>query len=484
MLDTKRAKTLARPGERSSGWSREVFTHLRSLVVESAQKGQAIIRSARRRRRAYTSVPTAVGQFAVSGLVVVVLIVVADAFVLSRLGNSEAIRDARTVTRIMGKGIIEPNLTDALVAGDPEAVAQMDIIVRDQILESPVVRVKLWTAGGRIVYSDDARNIGQTYPLGKEEAVALAMGQVVAEKLGDFSNPENRFDRGLGDLLEVYLPVKTPSGRPLLFETYQEFDAVTSGGRQVWRAFAPTVLAAIVVLWLLQVPLAWSMGRRLQTGRQEREALLRRAVDASSSERRRIAAGLHDGIVQDLTGLSLSLTAAENKARYVGQPALAEEMNRAALSTRDSVRQMRTLLLEIYPPNLHGVGLESALLDLLAPYAARGIDCRAEIQPGLSLDPETETLIFRIAQEALRNVSSHSGARHVTLEVVDTGVGVTLVVQDDGLGFEPAEAERQLAKGHMGLHLLRELAAAAGGRLEVSSTLGRGTRLAFQVPST
>ena len=425
----------------------------------------------------------AVSQFAVSGLVVLVLVVVAGAFALSRLGNSEAIRDARTVTRVMGEGIIEPNLTDALIAGDPEALARMDMIVRARILESPVVRVKLWTADGRIVYSDEARNIGQTYPLAGEEADALATGQVVAEKLRDLSNPENRFDRGLGNLLEVYLPIKTPSGRPLLFETYQDFEAVTSGGRRVWLAFAPAVLAAVAVLWLLQVPLAWSMGRRLQTGQQEREALLRRAVDASTSERRRIAAGLHDGIVQDLTGLSLSLTAAASVARDAGEPAVAEQMNQAATSTRDSVQQMRTLLLEIYPPNLHAVGLESALHDLLAPLSARGIDCSVEIRPGLSLDAETEMLIFRVAQEALRNVCSHSGARHVTLETVETEDGITLVVQDDGLGFEPAETERRFAEGHLGLHLAHELAAAVGGRLDVSSALGRGTRLALQVPS-
>ena len=82
----------------------------------------------------------------------------------------------------------------------------------------------------------------------------------------DLSEPENRYERHRGKLLEVYLPVRTPGGRPLLFESYQPFAPVSASGRDIWREFAPTLLVALVLLWLLQLPLAWSFVRRLRQG--------------------------------------------------------------------------------------------------------------------------------------------------------------------------------------------------------------------------
>lgn len=425
----------------------------------------------------------ATSQFALSGLAALLLLSIVGVIVLSRLGNSEAIRDARTVTRVVGNGVIEPNLTDALVAGDRAALARMDEIVRDRVLADPVVRVKIWTADGRIVYSDEPRLIGFSYSLGDEELEALEAGGVAAEKVSQFTDPENRYENGFGDLLEVYLPLKTPGGQILLFETYQRFGSVASGGRRVWLAFAPAALAALVLLWLVQVPLAWSMARRLEAGRQEREALLRRAIEASDTERRRIASDLHDSVVQDMAGISYSLSAAADLATDAPN-GLAGILSKAAADTRHCVRRVRTLLLQIYPPNLHSVGLEAAMADLLAPLAARGIEAHAEIPERLSLDREVEALLFRAAQEGIRNVLAHSEASTVEVRVTAENGRVTLVVADDGRGFSPHEAERRLTEGHLGLRLLGELAADASGKLDVQSEEGHGTRLTLEVPAT
>ena len=117
-----------------------------------------------------------------------------------------------------------------------------------------------------------------------------------------------------------------------------------------------------------------------------------RAVEASADERRRIAADLHDGPVQDLAGVSYSLDAAARRA-----PALADTLRDSAATTRAALRQLRSLLVEIHPPNLRSAGLESALSDLLAPLAAAGAEPQLDVEDGLALGTDAEHLVFRAA---------------------------------------------------------------------------------------
>src|SRR5205814_387613 len=110
-------------------------------------------------------------------------------------------------------------------------------------------------------------------------------------------------------LLEVYVPVRATDGRPLLFEAYLRSSAVSASGRRLWLAFAPALLGGLLLLQLVNLPLARSLAGRLRRAQGERETLLHEALEASQNERRRIAADLHDGVVQDLVGTSYALSA-------------------------------------------------------------------------------------------------------------------------------------------------------------------------------
>ena len=188
---------------------------------------------------------------------------------------------------------------------------------------------------------------------------------------------------------------------------------MTEVGRHLWAQFAPITIGALIVLELVQIPLAWSMARRLQASQRERERLLRHALDASDAERRRIASDLHDGVVQELTGVSLSL-AAQGRSDSIGR----QQVLDASSAIRTSIKSLRSLLVEIYPPNLQEEGLQSAIGDLLSGLTARGFETRLEADLGEAVvDPEAAGLIYRAAQESLRNVVSHSGATHVRVEL-------------------------------------------------------------------
>ena len=419
-----------------------------------------------------------VAQFALAGLVVLAVFGAASLLVLRSLANAEALRDARQFATLAGQGIVEPTIAAGLLRGEPRAIAVVDRIVQERVLGARVVRVKLWTRDGRIVYSDEPRLIGARFPLDAEKHDVLRTGTTKAS-LSDLAGPENRYERGQGDLYEVYLPIRAPDGTPLLFETYQRRSAVASTGRRIWMPFAALLLGSLVVLWVVQVPLASRLDRRLRRTQAEREALLVRAVEASDDERRRIAAELHDGPVQDLAGISYSLSAA---AQTENSSVARETLQHAAAGTRDSMRQLRSLLVDIHPPNLRASGLEAALADLLAPLQARGAEIELTVGPALALDEDAERTVYRAAAEALRNVQRHAAAHRVTVSVERDDAGVRLEVTDDGAGFAPDDRERRREEGHVGLSLLEELAARTDGRLDVRSAPGEGTTFLLELP--
>ena len=425
---------------------------------------------------------TSVTQFVLAGLAAVVLISAGTIYVVRRNATTEAIRNARDIAGIDGYAIAEPTLADGVVSGDAPALARLDTVVHERILSERVVRVKVWTPEGHIVYSDEPRLIGQAFDLGPAERVALRTGKIDAD-LSKLDEPENRYERPYNKLLEVYVPVHTAGGQKLLFETYLRYSSITASGRHIWGSFAPVMVGGLLLLFLVQVPLAWSMARGLRQGQEERERLLQRAIDASDAERRRVARDLHDGVVQSLAGVSYSLAAAADRLDGGAHSAdVGAALRQAAADTRRSMRDLRSLIVEIAPPNLHEEGLDSALGELVAPLAAEGVETAVDIDDAAAPSAGTQTLLYRVAQEAVRNVTAHANATRVSVSLTRQNGSARLVVADNGQGFSPDRLEQRREEGHLGLTLLTGLVAEAGGHLVVASTPGEGTRLEAEVP--
>jgi signal transduction histidine kinase len=235
------------------------------------------------------------------------------------------------------------------------------------------------------------------------------------------------------------------------------------------------LVGGLFLLWLVTLPLAWRLARRLQQRQLEREALLQRAIDAQDSERRRIAGALHDDVVQDLAGLGFSLSAAAARTD-------SQELHEAAGQTRQTMRKLRSALVDIYPPSLQRAGLKAAIDDLTAALAAQGTQVDVDVSDSTTLPHDRQALIFRTVQEGLRNAAKHAHAEHVEVHVAVGNHLATAVVSDDGRGFDPQRSGNGGGEAHMGLELLSDLAAEAGGKLNVSSSPGAGTQLRLEVP--
>lgn len=418
-------------------------------------------------------------RFTAAGAIVLVTLAVALALVARETGTDQAIDDARQVALVTARGVVEPNLTDAAVEGQPDAVAQLDRVVREFVLRESLVRVKLWTADGRIVYSDATDLIGEQYDLDEQELELIEGGPSVAS-VSNLDAPENRLETSFGRLLEVYVGVETTSGVPMLYEAYFRYDDVVEVGQSTWSRFAPLSLGALVLLQLVQIPFAWSLARRLRRTQHQRERLLHHAVEASDTERRRIAGDLHDGVVQELTGLTYELDA----ARLRGDEARCHDLvGSSSQRLRSSIESLRSLLVDLYPSNLAEEGLETALADMATRLERQGIEVSLDVDVGGLPAPAT-ALLYRSAQEVLRNVAKHSHAERVEIVAERVDGSGRLVIDDDGQGFDADELAARTSGGHMGLRSLADLVRDAGGRLAVRSGPGQGTRVEVEVPIT
>ena len=419
-------------------------------------------------------------RFAAGTLVAIVVAGVGGYFALRAVAIDEAKRQTRTRVQEEAR-LVEAIVSDGLLRGRAKAVRAVDDAVISRVLTKSIVRVKIWSPAGRVLYSDEPAEIGGRYALSAEQHRLLRHGGAQVE-VTDLSRPENTLDRQEGQLLEAYTRIRTPSGAPLLFEIYQRFGSVTDEARRLLAALAPPLLGAIGLILLIQVPLLWSLMRRLQLSHEQREGLLANAVTSSRRERRRVASYLPDGPVQELAGLAFSLAPVADGAETRGDDRDAAVVRRVIDRLRGTVRDLRALLVDLHPPTLATAGLDAALRDLASPLSARGTKVELRVEGDERLDPDTQALVYRVAQEAVRNVIAYADASAVSIEVDVADSTARLLVADDGRGFAAETRERRRAEGHLGLSLVEELAQQAGGSLSIDSHEGAGTRVRLEVP--
>jgi two-component system, NarL family, sensor kinase len=410
----------------------------------------------------------------------------ASFWVVNGAATSEAIDNAEVITQIDANGIVAPLLTPALLAGSPAAISAVDAAVVGRVLSSRVVRVKIWTAAGKVVYSDAHGLIGQTFALGDDEQEALADSKTDSE-VSDLSRPENRFERGFGSLVEVYLPVRATDGTKLLFETYQLDSVIQADQQRIWGGIFPALVAGLGLLFIVQVPLSWRLALRLQRASRDRAALLQRAIDSSETERWRIAGDLHDGPVQNLTAVSLTLGSAamrmsDPQRESPTHDELVSVMQAASSESRTAIRELRTMIMEIAPPDLNRGGLDVALGRLVSVANEQGVTARLEVDAMADSHPVDDIgLVYRTAQESVRNVLKHAQAANVTIRLSKQQGRLTLEVIDDGCGFTPDDLRRRQQNGHVGLSLLQERVAEAEATISITSVPGRGTAVRLQL---
>ena len=226
---------------------------------------------------------------------------------------------------------------------------------------------------------------------------------------------------------------------------------------------------------------------RLENNQREFQRLARAVYRVQEDERRRIARELHDGIGQNLTALKHQLAMIEDQMP-ADQDSQRERIGASIALCAQTLEDTRQLSRLLRPQVLDDLGLEAAL-----HWLARTIEGSASLRVELGIEnvpplgPDLQTLLFRVAQEALANVVRHAQASEVLLRLATRAGRVMLTIWDNGVGFEPAKAALAASEGRSaGLAGMRERARLYGGDLQIESGADTGTwlRASFPLPPT
>ena len=210
-------------------------------------------------------------------------------------------------------------------------------------------------------------------------------------------------------------------------------------------------------------------------------ALSRRVVEVQEQERRRIARELHDEIGQVLSAISVNLQRLEVDSPAAAHPRIEESIQ----IINQAVQQVRSLSLDLRPSMLDDLGLAATLRWLVDRQTQRsGLAPHFSVESsGAPLPADIATACFRVAQEALTNVTRHAQAKEVWVELKQDEEQVRLLVRDDGVGFDPDAAPARRRRGEsIGLLAIQERVELLGGRAEVESQPGHGTSIRIRFP--
>ncbi len=243
------------------------------------------------------------------------------------------------------------------------------------------------------------------------------------------------------------------------------------------RVLIMTAMAILVLQAALLIGLAWQRIRR-RRAEEETQTLTGRLISAHEDERRRLARELHDDITQRLAGLAIDatklpggdLSASENDAR--------RSIRRGLVQLSEDVHD---LSYRLHPSVLDDLGLVEALkaeCNRIARSETVQVDVETDNLPK-SLHGEVALCVYRVAQEALRNIARHAKASTVHLSLALKEGGLRLAVKDNGRGFEPNLQIRRPSLGHASM---RERIRLVGGKLNIQSTPGAGTTVIAWVP--
>lgn len=221
---------------------------------------------------------------------------------------------------------------------------------------------------------------------------------------------------------------------------------------------------------------------RDRTERERLRAFGAGALQAAEDERLRIARDLHDDTAQRLAALLVRLRVARGTTDGTKRERLLDEVHQEILDAADAVRRIARGL---RPPSLEEMGLEAAIRSLaraIREAHALPIEVEAVSEGGEShLDPDAELALYRIVQEALSNVVRHAEATKARVVIERRDGRTVVVVEDDGRGFEP-EGEADPGGRGLGLVGMAERARYLGGRVDIESASGEGTRVTVEVP--
>ena len=425
----------------------------------------------------------AMTRFVVVSVIALVALGTVTVLVDQRLAESTTLSEAERRTAQFSHNVIAPLIDAEFRSGVVGEKRQtVEELLRNRMSDGSTVHIKIWARGGRVVWSDETELVGRVFELGDDENALFGTESVISD-LSHLDKAENLSEAGEGPLLEVYSAAHDADGEPLLFEAYWATNQLQAEQDATLTRTVPVSLGVLLVFLVIVLWLAFRLARDVERKEMERRAMVGDALAASELERGRLAQDLHDGVIQDLSGLSYAI------------PALAADLPDEAWSSRRVLDQvgvilqrdvaaLRSLLTDIYPEDLEAGGLLPEIEVLAARAREHGVDVDVLVEPALAdISIDVSRLTFRVVREGLRNVVSHAAASHAWVRATVVDDSVVVEVEDDGRGVDPAVLVHDPdTEGHVGLRLLAQTLTRLGGELTLTPAHAGGALLRATFP--
>jgi len=218
---------------------------------------------------------------------------------------------------------------------------------------------------------------------------------------------------------------------------------------------------------------------------QRLKALAAQLTIVEETERRRIAADLHDHVGQALALVRLQIASVR---KLLSDPGQTDTLDEISDSLRQAIKATRGLIYDLSPPQLNEIGLSAAIHEWLTKYVEKRYEIQTECPVNDTeeqLDDNLRSILFRNTRELAINVIKHAQATHVKISVLQEDNHIKITVRDDGIGFDAGALSPSLnTKSGFGLFSIKERMVDLGGSLEFVSEPGQGTEAILRVPIT
>lgn len=450
--------------------------------------------------RGYRALPLHLRFALVGGLVSIAGMTVIGAFVSARI-ESGVVRNSAVSAAVYMESFIAPLSQDLAhdEALSPESLAQLTDVLSQPAVAEQIVSVKLWKTGGLVAYASDADLIGQRFEP-TEDLRRAWQGELLAG-FDELEDAESAGERALGvPLLEVYNPIHSiGTGRIIaVAEFYQNAEDLQQDLIRARLTSWAVVAGVALTTFLALFGIVRAGHRTIEAQRAELQARLERITAVSrlnaelrdrvrhSAEQvaahneqvlRRVGAELHDGPAQAVAFANMRISAWRDR----DGPA---EADRILGALGDALTSIRSLAHGLVLPELDGATVEETIRRAAEAHADRtqtSVALDGESGGDAALRPELPHLIciYRFVQEGLTNAWRHAGGEGQRVSWRTQGDDLLVTVADAGPGFDPGQAPD---RGRIGLRGLRERLQSVGGRFEVASAPGHGTRLTMYLP--
>jgi len=443
-------------------------------------------------------------------LAIVAVLLVGMTIIGSWIGRqieSSAINRAASIAAVYVESILATQLHGYASGGELSTAthAALDRVFVDGPLRRKVVRFKLWDTGGRIIYSSDRTQLGQSYPVEGELAAALA-GELQAS-ISKLDDPDNLPERERWpQLLEVYVPIRTgtPPRVSAVAEFYHSTENLDRDIRTAQQRSWLLVAAATAGLYLLLrrmvhrasdtiVDQQRDLRRQLQQLRSaldDNERMRERLREAGARTTalneqflHRVAADLHDGPAQDIAFALLRFDTLADSCSCIAAAGCDSSLD--VRNTRNALHsalaELRTIAAGLSIPGIADLSLAETVRRAVRDFERKsGKTVRLDVDDALGEAPlAAKITTYRLLQESLNNAWLHARGAEQKVCVRRDREMALIEVSDQGSGFDP---QATAASGRLGLAFMRERVGLLGGSFALDSAPGQGTRIVAQLP--